>query len=323
MRLAPIAHRQLNDGPYEELDLLIGGLGYEHRSREIPWTFKKAAARTILLDLESPDAGSYDENRTIAIQSGFELAVVAPVALASWFVDLVAELTKDRPTPHLAVDVSSISRDLIARLVEGLQNVDRIRSAHDSEIAVVDLLYTPAVPPTYVPGPERIEILGPVTKRFAGFAPDPDSPVVAFVGLGIEQDRAIGALEYIEPATTWVFIPRGESRDYDDKLHAANSLIWRSVDEPQRVKYRVDDPFSLYTILEQLVFSESATGRPILVPLGPKIFAACCLLVASQHRRAGVWRVTPGRYGKAHDCKSAGKLIGMRVELGRAGAFDA
>jgi hypothetical protein len=323
MRLVPIPHRQLEDGPHSEIDLLIGGLGYERRSREIPQTYKRAAKRTILLDLESRGEKSYDENRQIARDSGFELPIIAPIQLSGWFVELVAELANDTPMPRLAIDVSSISRDRIARLIEGLQNVDRIREAEDAQTAIVDLLYTPAVPPTETRGPERIEVLGPVTKRFAGFAPDPDSPVVAFLGLGIEQDRAIGALEYIEPATTWVFIPHGESKDFDEKLDGANSLVWQSIDEAQRIRYRVDDPFSLYTILEQLVFSESAAGRPILVPLGPKIFAACCLLVASQHRRAGVWRVTPGSYGKAHDCESAGKLIGLRVELGRAGAFDA
>lgn len=315
MRILPLPSRLLEEGPAEKVDLLIGGLGYELRSRRTPEVFKDAAGETLLLDLDSPGVGFYDENRRVAEEAGFELVALPPKQLDGWLLDLIRAIAENCEEPHVAIDVSSITRDRIARLIKAMQTLD-----DDDQLPVpkarVDFFYTPAKPPEKLVEPVRIEILGPVTPEFAGFAPDLDSPVVAFVGLGIEQDRAIGALEYIEPAKTWVFVPHGEDNSFDDKVQVANTWIWKTVEEKRRVKYQVDDPFSLYTTLEQLVSSESAAGRPILVPLGPKIFAVCCLLVAAVNSRAGVWRVSAGSHGKTDDCDSAGKLIGLRVELG-------
>lgn len=322
MRPSPIKSRSLADGPHDSVDVVIGGLGYEVRSRRIPEAFRDSAKRTILIDLKSPGEHSYDENRAVADAAGDEILNIPPEGLPDWLLSLVDALRAPGHTPHLAIDVSSIPRDRIARLVEGLRQIDTSGPEDESSsAAIVDVLYTPSMPPTATPGPERIEVLGPVTPAFAGFAPDPDSPVVAFVGLGIEQDRAIGALEYIEPATTWAFVPYGEDETFDRAMEEANFWVWRSVDFAQQIRYKVEDPFWLYTTLERLVFSESAAGRPILVPLGPKIFAACCLLVASHNERAGVWRVSAGRFAETRDYESAGKLVGLRLDLGRAGAF--
>jgi hypothetical protein len=317
MRPISIAERLLADGAHATLDLLIGGLGYEHRSREIPAMFREAGVPTTLLDLASAGSGSYDENRRIALASGSEILEKAPSELDGWFVGVVEELlASGRVHPHLGIDVSSITRDRIAWIIEGIRRIEAAGVLGEHATLRVDFLYTPSKPFDPLPGPERIEVSGPVTPGFAGFAADPDSPVVAFVGLGVEEDRAIGALEYIEPATTWAFVPGGEDPDFDERSKAANDWVWRTVPTDQIVPYAVADPFSLIVDLEQLVASEAVSGRPILVPLGPKIFAVCCLLVAVLHRRAGVWRVSPGGYGGQLDCESAGKLVALGVQVG-------
>lgn len=317
MRPIPIPARQFADGPHADLDLLIGGLGYERRSREIPALYRAAGTRTILLDLASEGRGSYNDNRARAIESGCELVEQSPDGLTAWFIDLVETMISSGiEHPHLGIDVSSITRDRIARIVEGMSRLETSGGLPRRSVLRVDFLYTPSKPFRHPGGPERIEVSGPVTPGFAGFAADPDSPVVAFIGLGVEEDRAIGALEYIEPATTWAFTPCGEDPEFDQQSSTANEWVWRTVPPPQIVRYAVADPFSLLIELEQLVASEADSGRPILVPLGPKIFAVCCLLVASLHRRAGVWRVSPGGYGETFDRESAGKLIGLGIAVG-------
>lgn len=323
MQAVPLSPRLLTDGPHDKLDLLIGGLGWELRSRRIPEAFRDRVGDIILLDLDSSGEGDYDDNVTFANEAGIEHPKLEPKQLAAWLVTRIEQLTSsDSETSRIGIDVSSLSRDRIAYLIQGLQQLETISAEDAKASVVVDFLYTPAFPPETIPGPEHIEILGPVTPRFAGFVPEPNSPVIAFVGLGIEEDRAIGALEYIEPARVAIFVPYGEDESFDRKVRDANTLIWNQVmPEELAVRYRVDDPFALYTTLEERVFNASSTGRPILVPLGPKIFAACCLLVASQHRRAGVWRVSTGNHGNGATVDSAGKLVALRVEVGRTGAF--
>ncbi len=322
MQVAPLPPRQLADGPHDELDLLIGGLGWELRSRRIPEACQDHAARIVLLDLDSASHGAYDENLRYAEEARLDHPKLEPKQLATWLVDQINILdVPDSRAARIAIDVSSLSRDRIAYLIQGLQQVEATPAEDAHATVLVDFLYTPAVPPNKTPGPERIEILGPVTPRFAGFVPEPESPAIAFIGLGIEEDRAIGALEYIEPARVTVFVPYGEDQSFDRKVRAANTLVWNQVPEDLAIRYRVDDPFSLYATLEERVFNASSEARPILVPLGPKIFATCCLLVASQHSRAGVWRVSSGGLGTGETVESAGKLVALRVEVGRTGAF--
>jgi hypothetical protein len=322
MQAVPIPARALADGPPEPLDLLVGSLGWERRSRRIPEAFRGEAKHIILLDLDSAGLGDYDENLCHANSAGLDHPKLEPKELTSWLIERVKELAPPNArAPRIGIDVSSLSRDRIAYLIQGLQQFESTPAEDAEATIVVDFFYTPAVPPERTPGPEHIEVLGPVTPRFAGFAPEPNSPVVAFVGLGIEEDRAIGALEYIEPSRVTVFVPYGENVSFDQKVRAANTLVWKQVPEELTIRYRVDDPFWLYTTLEERVFNAGSEGRPILVPLGPKIFAACCLLVASQHRRAGVWRVSPGNLGSSETIESAGKLVALRVEVGRTGAF--
>jgi hypothetical protein len=323
MQVVPLTPRRLEEGHLGHLDLLIGGLGWELRSRRVPEALRDQTTRVLLLDLDSAGQGDYDSNVAYAEDQGIDHPDIEPKQLTGWLVDRVSEIENaDSEAPKVAIDVSSLSRDRIAYLIQGIQRLEE-RPAEDAKpSAIVDFLYTPAIPPKNTPGPEHIEILGPVTPRFAGFVAEPNSPVIAFVGLGIEEDRAIGALEYIEPAQVAVFVPYGEDAEFDEKVRDANTLIWNQVmPEKDTIRYRVDDPFWLYTTLEERVFNASAEGRPILVPLGPKIFAACCLLVASQHRRAGVWRVSPGNYGSGETVDSAGKLVGLRIEVGTTGAF--
>lgn len=323
MQVVPLAPRQLDeDGPHDNLDLLVGGLGWELRSRRIPEAFLHSAERIILLDLDSPGQGDYDANLDFADDAGFLHPKLDSRNLSAWLVDRFQELGGvEGITPRVGIDVSSLSRDRLAYLIQGIQQFETTPTEDAAPTVLVDFLYTPAVPPTRAPRPEHIEILGPVTPRFAGFVPEPNSPVIAFVGVGIEEDRAIGAMEYIEPARSMVFLPYGEDSEFDAKVQASNALVWRQVPKDSRIRYRVDDPFWLYTTLEELVFNASSDGRAILVPLGPKIFATCCLLVASQHPRAGVWRVSAGDRGSSGTVESAGKLVGLRIEVGRTGAF--
>lgn len=323
MQVVPLVPRRLHeDRPHERLDLLIGGLGWELRSRRIPEAFRESSERIILLDLDSAGQAHYDANLEFAEQAGFRHPKLKPRELTGWLVERIGELGSGATTPHrVGIDISSLSRDRIAYLIEGIRELEATPAEDAPPATLIDFLYTPALPPERAPGPEHIEILGPVTAHFAGFVPEPNSPVIAFVGLGIEEDRAIGAMEYIEPARTTVFVPYGENEKFDEELRAANSLVWQQVPDESRIHYRVDDPLRLYTTLEEQVFNASSNGRPILVPLGPKIFAACCLLVASQHSRAGVWRVSTGDRGSSDTVESAGKLIRLRLEVGRTGAF--
>ena len=157
----------------------------------------------------------------------------------------------------------------------------------------VDVLYTPARYHDPLDQPDVTEVHGPVTNWFAGWSGGQNA-VVAFIGIGYEEDRALGVFEYLEPGDAWAFIPEGEDALYDERLRERNSWVFDELDPNRRVGYRVDDPSSCLSLMEGLVVDELAQQRrPVIVPLGPKIFAVCGLLVALRHApMPAVWRIS-------------------------------
>jgi hypothetical protein len=204
--------------------------------------------------------------------------------------------------------VSSLSRVRVAHVVEGLY-------LHPLAVPVcVDFLYTPAARRgDAVPEPETTEVLGPVTPFFAGWSRDQNEPVVAVLGVGTEEDRALGAIEYLDPGELWAFLPEGEDEGYDEDLRDRNDWLFEELAPEWLISYRVDDPFGCFSQMEGLIADDIAhKRRPVIVPLGPKVFALCGLLAALRnHPWSAVWRISPGAYAPPVDRDSNGKLVGI------------
>jgi hypothetical protein len=155
-----------------------------------------------------------------------------------------------------------------------------------------------------------------VVETFAGWTTEPSAPPVVILGLGYERDKAVGIVEYIEPGEVWAFKPYGEDSRYDTELKRANQAFWELLPEDHIIEYCVDRPFECFTNLESLIYGTLRLGRPILVPFGPKIFSACCFLIACvYHPKLAVWRVSSGQFEPALDRIPNGKIIGLGAEF--------
>jgi len=314
LEVTPFASRPLAGGFDDaSYDAVIAALGYEKRARRISEKLAdRTEAKVAIAFSDHTDRDDYKENERFFESADFAIERLGQLKISGWMKSWLAALAENSDRPlSLAIDVSSLSRVRIARLLAPL-------TAHklDSPVSV-DFLYTPA---GYEPAgvePEITEVNGPVTEWFSGWAPNPRRAVVAFVGLGYEPDRATGAIEHIEPGFIWAFTPGGEDARYDDAMHEANKWLFEDLQEMEDriLGYEVNDPFACYATLEGLVFDELLRGRrPVLVPMGPKIFALVSMLVALRHRPwPAVWRLSPGDYAAALPRDSGGKLVGIRV----------
>jgi hypothetical protein len=290
---------------------VIAALGYEKRARQIPSQLANGVEHKVALAFnEHTTEADYPVNKAYFKDAGFEIEVRPQEELSVWMREWLLSVGRAQGEPlSVAIDVSSMSRVRIARLLAPL-------AAHTLEHPIeVDLVYTPAKFVDPPPEPEITEVNGPVIDWFGGWSPDLRQPVVAFLGLGYERDRSVGAMEYIEPASIWAFEPGGEDSLYDEKMHAANEWLYEEVPPERVVGYTVADPFECFATMEGLVFDELRRGsRPVLVPMGPKIFAVVSMLVALIHRPwTAVWRVSPGDYATVQPRESAGKLVGIHA----------
>jgi hypothetical protein len=311
----PFAARQLTGaGSGLQYNGVIGAIGYETRCQRIP--LELAASSPIRVGLAFTDHEELAKSHKETLRgAGYDVIKLKPAELTAWMkqwlIDTAdsADLADDVPL-RIAIDLSSLSRVRVARLLTALYTHPLNRPV------AADLLYTPAIYLGPVAQPDITEVHGPITEWFAGWSSGPNA-VVAFLGVGYEEDRALGVVEYLEPGDVWAFVPEGEDSKYDEGVRDMNEWLFAELPEDRLVPYRVDDPFVCLSQMEGLVSDEvAAQRRPVIVPLGPKIFAACALLVALRGQPwPAVWRISPGAYAEPVDCDSNGKLVGISASF--------
>jgi len=300
--------------PLPSYDVFLAAIGFESRARFIAETLGISAKRRVSCAFSERRELSFATNYAWFRDAGYTLLECDDDgAEESYFNELTkafADGGLQRGLVRLCVDISSLSRVRMASLFAALTRARR-------GPVEVDFLYAEALydPPSDDEPP--IQAAGPVSSLFAGWSEEPEVPCVAIVGLGYERERAVGALELIEPATVWVFRPKSKDQRYDVAIDSANELLW-DLERIGIADYAVDRPLECFVRLESLAYGALGSARPVIVPFGPKLFALNALLVAALHwPKVTVWRVSSGQLEKAVDRRPEGSVHGLRVKFDR------
>ncbi len=310
-RIRPFAATTLDEAGEIPYHSALASVGYEKRSRQIPEALGITGAA---IPFATRRKLEFEPNLKFFKSSGWDLLSVEEsdcyTAVSDWLRSLLSGL--DEPV-RVAIDVSSMSRDRIADVVEGVFDLPL------SAELDVDFLYTPA---KFQPPPEEGEqppvfSVAPVSGYFAGWWSALDKPLYVVVGLGYELERAASALDVLEPETTQIYVPIGTDERYFEAVQTANQgLIDVPNLEPNEIHYEVADPFACFRRLEASIARLEDENRIALVPLGPKIFALIMTLTAALHPvTTQVIRVSAGDRQKAVPQESDGSLYGLTLAL--------
>lgn len=290
-------------------DMFVATVGYETRARYIAANVPIEAPTRLALGFPEQHVHDYFDNEVWFASMGFEMAEVSDVnyleRCRQSLRKLSTQVSSERPV-HVVIDVSSMSRLRIAAWIASLFEVSIDR------LFKVDILYASALysEPSHESGP--IVTSRPVLESFAGWSMTPESQPVVIFGLGYEQDKAVGALEYLEPGVVWAFTPKGEDARYEDAMRAANETLWDLIPSSNIVEYPVLDPFATFLQVESVSFGAMKAGRPVIIPFGPKIFSVCSLLAACLHYPAiAVWRVSSGALEPPNNRIASGSVVGI------------
>lgn len=294
----------------------IGSIGYEPRAIVIATALKADCVGTAVGFTQS-QVLAYDDNRTAFSALGWETICRSDDEFVDWVRDLFAhhaagELRGPRQRrPRVAVDISSMTRTRIAAVVQALAELPPHLQLG------ADFLYAPSAYRDPETPPPAILYRAPVLPFFAGSMAMDDVAVV--LGLGYEQHKAASTIEDFGPVEVVTFVPEGTDERFLAAVMAANHGVLEGPLEPRRELYPVADPFATFQRVEALCFEmlHSPEPRmPVLVPLGPKIFAACCMLVAALHSEdVAVWRVSYRGHEPAAPTEAAGEVFGLRVDV--------
>jgi hypothetical protein len=295
----------------EEYDAFIAAVGFERRSRGVAEFLKPKAKKLLACAFSDRKVLNYDENMAWYLDNGYAVTDRGDEGFRAWLEDNLTGLSGQDGRPlRLAIDISSLSRFRLAVIVDWL----RKRGGENSAIA--DFLYSVAdfSPPAMADAP-NVHV-GPVLKSFAGWSLNPNQSTVAIVGLGYEENKALGAVEHLQVSQVWLFAPRSSIREYEVELERANGILFESVSRENRIDYRVEQPFDCFVALESLTDRCLRSSRVVLLPFGPKVFALCSLLVACIHENAAVWRVSAGGAEPAVDRIPSKFFCGLTAEFG-------
>lgn len=286
-----------------EYDFVIACCGYESRSRSLLGSRSLKARRKLAIGYAEREVLSFEENFKSFESSGFEVPRVSDSELPGFLTNLFESVDREDGV-SLLLDISCFTRARLAAIVESLS---RLKSY------TLDVYYSLAEfsePPAREP---RNEFLCPVSSYFAGWTGSADGGVGLICGLGYEQLKALGIIEYIDPFETWLFFPESSISEYDVAVGRANALILREVAESNVLRYPVMDGQVLMRQLLALVGAVREDFRCILMPLGPKVFAFACLLTGSMFRDVSVWRASSGRFAEPRERQASQEFSEFRV----------
>ena len=283
-------------------DVSIFVCGYEARSTFVYSGLSKQFGLTVVLDYDCQGVLSYDAAKSVfSSLSGAKLVSVASENFAGELADLLQQHDYSGRV-KVIFDVSCGSRRLISNVLGVLD------SCFSEQL---DLTCVYALSEFYEPPTEELpsHISEPVIGSLSGWSDDLVKPPCAVIGLGFEPGRAIGCLDYLEIPEVRLFVPFGPDQRFVREVLNANHLLIQESGENAVLPYSVLQPNDAYLKLESLVFGLVNDFRPVLIPLGPKIFSVVAIVLAMRMSpRICVWRTSSGSIGKIHDIRASGEV---------------
>lgn len=262
-------------------DLFIGCIGYEHRSLAALRKIRETGfdGKSIIFDYQSDGLFSYSDNRSDPIVQQATLE-----ADFSEFVQQVKTYLDAGENASILFDVTSFDREKIAILLH-------LFFSKREKIQEVSICYFPRQFVEPSPSLDIVRSFGPVTPAFIGEASSSRDSLALIIGAGYEYGRAVGAIDLLEPDRVYCMTPVGSDPRFEDAIEK-NNLEFSFLEDGELLqKYELSRPENLFYELRRIVEFEVQERNVLILPLGPKLFAATAMLVAYiLHPSVMVWR---------------------------------
>jgi hypothetical protein len=284
-------------------DVAIVAIGYERRCRWLVEKYEIKANKRLGLEFGFLREGSYNQNRLYFELQSYQIIDGVSATTAKQISETIALIEHDVGPVRVFVDISSMSREMIANVVLGIQSSRTAAGIH------VTVGYAPSkFSGTYHPAP--IRLASPIKPALAGWSSQPERSLGAIFGLGCEPGLALGALQFLEPKKAWIFSPKGIEQDFDIAMRSANKHIDEIFDATTFI-YEITKPTLARGRFESLLNAIEGHFRVIAVPFGPKIFAwlSISTVVFTGRSDIGVWAFSSKESARMVDRDALGAIV--------------
>jgi hypothetical protein len=293
-------------------DLFVAAVGYERRARYVVQHLDPNAVHRVGIAFDDRQVLEYTRNYNLLVGRGYKVEVVPDRELERWLeLQLNTHLAVGKEAVRVGVDISSFSRFRIAAIVESLRRF----AAAKGRRCIAEFYYSVArfSKPPKKDGPNIA--VGPVGASFAGWTTQPDLPLAAILGLGYEEDKALGAFEHVQASAMWIVKPISDDPKFDVAVKRANHRLLENTPAGRVLEYHVANLMECFGVIESLVFGLLRSYNVVLLPFGPKPLTLCSLLVAYAHPSVAVWRVSAGGFEEPVNRRASGHVYGLRAEF--------
>lgn len=265
--------------------VFIAASGYEARATFASRVVQPAGQRIVLGFAEAGGHQRIANDRFFASARFEPVVVTGDDALTPRRVlkSFVGESSID----SVAIDFSSMTRSWMWSLIAECWSLFESGRLHRMLLCYAPAAFAP--PSELLPPPRTI---GPVI----GVAPRVhvlSESIALIVGLGYEMERALGLVEYVDPAEArFFYADPGSAAEYLTSMRTANATLFKRVGLETLVPYPLDDWTSTVAILEGVFGYYRQAHRVLCVPMGPKPFAAIACVLALEMGDVALWRVS-------------------------------
>jgi hypothetical protein len=294
----------LVDDKPTRVDLFVGALGFEPRCTHAFEALQPVADTCLIIGFEDRHVEGFEHARRLYQHHGVEPVIAGNESVPDILRARLNELPASEEVT-VAVDVSSFSRLRLALILEELADARLTRMN-------LELYYSPAAFSKPGSPDSSLEILQAVTPGLGGYESDPELPSVAVVGIGYEEQRGLGVIEFLEASDAWALVPRGFDQRFDDVVYERNKVLIERMSD-RVLEYNPGDAVETFRLLQSLTHSLRKDYRIVMVPMGPKILAACCIMIGIiSNGQDAVWRASSGELEVTKPVEAEGTLVGLR-----------
>jgi hypothetical protein len=304
IKILPLPESETYENTY---DAALVAVGYESRARHFFSRFRGQVVKGAALTFGDQKVFDYQRNRDFFDNLKFAFIAEDAKAVEAWVEGVFAVGGKSEDEAiKVLVDISSMTRQQIACITYFLWGQARLKSKTVCVHFVYSLAEFGTIPSSFGP----IIWNGPSISQLAGWSEKPKLPCGVLLGIGYEEDLALGVIEELEAARVWAFRPKDHDPRYESAINEKNRGLFDEVPAKNFIRYSVFDPYSLFVTVETVMGLSKRSCRLIVVPFGPKIFAlASCLASLCHFPEVGFWRVSGGVNQEPVDRKALGPTL--------------
>jgi hypothetical protein len=126
--------------------------------------------------------------------------------------------------------------------------------------------------------------------------------VALLVGLGYEEDKALGLYEYFQNDSEDIYLFVTKNEGFYNEVIKSNSHIIELVNKHNIIFYELENIHPLISTLDSLInYLVAQNYRVVVAPIGPKIFNLISLIVNLYHNEITTYRLSDGNKGTPID----------------------